>query len=79
MTKKNGVVELLEHELRWYYRAPIMIAVAGIILAIFALIKGDHFYLITGGIIFLVGLGVQWILGSYCQIWCMQPSGNAPS
>lgn len=69
MTKKNEVVELLEHELHWFYRAPVMIAVAGIILAIIALIKGDHFYLITGGIIFLAGLGVQWILGFNHFIW----------
>jgi hypothetical protein len=46
-----------------------MIAVAGIILAIIALIKGDHFYLITGGIIFLFGPGVQWILGFNHFIW----------
>lgn len=69
MTKKNKVVELLEHELRWYYRAPVLIAAAGIILALIALVKDDHFYLITGGIIFLVGLGVQWVLGFNHFIW----------
>lgn len=69
MTKKNKVVELLEHELRWYYRTPVLIAAAGLILAIIALIKGDYFYLITGGIMFLVGLGVQWVLGFNHFIW----------
>ena len=69
MTKKNELVELLEHEFRWHYRAPVMIAVAGIIFALIALIKGDQFFLITGGVIFLVGLGVQWILGFNHFVW----------
>lgn len=69
MTKKNKVAELMENDARWYYRVPALVAVAGVIIAITGLFKGDHSCLIAGGIVFLVGLAVQWVLGFNHFIW----------
>lgn len=63
MNKKNKLVELLEYEVRWYYRFPVLIAILGVIFAIVALFKSNSFLLKIGIGVFLIGLGAQWVLG----------------
>ncbi|ELO5683063.1 hypothetical protein [Escherichia coli] len=63
MNKKNKLVELLEYEVRWYYRIPVLVAMVGVVFSIIALIKNDYFFLTIGGGFFFIGLGAQWVLG----------------
>lgn len=63
MSKKNKLVEMIEHEVRWYYRIPILVAITGVIFAIISLFKNDRFILTIGGCLFFIGLGAQWVLG----------------
>ncbi|EGU0213460.1 hypothetical protein JEA88_004882 [Salmonella enterica] len=69
MDKKNKLVELLEHEVRWYYRIPVLVAVVGVVFTIIALLKNDVFLLTIGGCFFFVGLGAQWVLGFNNFYW----------
>ncbi|ELT8232553.1 hypothetical protein QPF19_004354 [Salmonella enterica] len=63
MDRKNKLVESLMYEIRWYYRAPFLVAVIGVILALIALYLHEIFLLFSGGCLFFVGLGAQIVLG----------------
>lgn len=69
MKNKNKLIELLEYEVRWYYRIPILIAIPGVFFAIIAFLNSNSFLLTIGGILFFIGLGVQWVLGFDNFFW----------
>ncbi|EKN5804464.1 hypothetical protein PXU57_005225 [Salmonella enterica subsp. enterica] len=69
MKNKNKLIELLEYEVRWYYRTPILIAILGVFLSIVAFFYSNSFLLTIGGSLFFIGLGAQWVLGFDDFFW----------
>lgn len=67
MSDRNKIIELLEHEVRWYYRAPILTALTGLVIVIIFAINSEHEWSravrFTGAILFFIGLGMQCMLG----------------
>lgn len=63
MNKKNKLIDLIEYQVRWYYRMPTLLAVLGLVLAIVSMLLDKIILLKVGIFIFIVALGAQWVLG----------------
>lgn len=64
MSKKDSkYIELIENELRWYYRIPSIVAIIGLIVSVGGLFTGESLFLIIGGLMCLIGLITQWVFG----------------
>jgi membrane-bound ClpP family serine protease len=61
--KKNKLVQLFEHEIRWYYRLPILLAMLGLAICLISLFLNEKIFMLIGISMFIVGFLGQLVLG----------------
>lgn len=61
--KNNKYIELIENELRWYYRIPSIVAIIGLVIVVGGLFIGESLFLVIGCVMCIIGLITQWVFG----------------